>query len=353
MRVFDPRHKLAFALAIGAGLSAFWVTVTRYVGVDTVDLFRVQQASFASLLVEITLFSALVASLLSFQHYLRVTRRKWLDLVLGYFIRLSVSLSITVLWTGIAVFLLSLSANVLRTQHWQVGTSAVFAALYAALLTFVIARFSARLTGRSLLQIGILTFAFGIGVAGLFASDSRWLTDAISFLGASEAAIAFNLAFILAGFLLMALMVDMMDDLATLRERGFIRAPHLEGLRFLLVFSSLMLSGVGIFIYEGATLWLHNLCAHAALVCFILAMLVTPQALPFLGERLRFFSYLAALICLFASLGYLTGAWSFSAMELLLLGVAILWISLLQNYAVRFVQRLDRELADSLGLLPV
>jgi hypothetical protein len=329
------RRDFAHSWMLFAGWSAFIIFIVRLIGHSTVPLVHQGTFSLASFLIETTFVISFFVTALGFRRYTFVSqtagvRVQRLQVTGKWLTRLAIAFATGIVATTASVLIFSLVGVWLRDIWLPSWLVLIICVAYTAGFTYIIAY---SISGRG--QTWLLFLAGGIFGGGLLLAiivtpDLYWWTHAISFLGDDVGGIFFNMGFIIAGLILLAVLQDRMLDLAVMREAGFFHAPRLEWLHALLLALCIGTTGIGLFPYipNTALFVLHQIAANLAALSFILATFITAQLLPIFPEHIHYPSGAFGITAIGIAVGhYLLRFYNFSAMELLLIAIGAVWVA--------------------------
>ncbi len=317
------------------------------------------RTSMASYLADTTFLVTLAVTAVGFRRFKDKSRESYDHLhelapVLRVVIRFSVAVGFAVTLMLASVFILSILQRFLPTRY-MLSQPIIFVplnAIYAGILAYIVTHMASRLGTLWLLLFAGIVMLSGLIAAITLSTSLDWWTQAISWLGVDEYGIVFNLTFIMAGVLLLAVLQDKLGDLNILRRRGVFQSAQFDGLRRIMLSMCLLVSGVGFFPYYGITANLHQIISIAALVLFIIVASIAGRILPIYPPRYHRITMVVVivsilLIVMHYGLGWLT----FSIMELMLLGAGGVWIVTFYAYTRGFIARHDPTLITGRSLL--
>lgn len=336
---------------VGAGIILFIRTRDH----ATIPFIRDSTFSMASFLIEITFIVSFFVTALGFRRYTFVSqsagaRMQRLQATGKWLTRLAIAFATGVVVTTASVLIFSVVGVWLRDLWMPDWLVLVGCIAYTGAFTYIIAYF---ISGRGqtwLLFLAGGVFGGGLLLAILVTPDLEWWTRAISFLGGDVGGIFFNMAFIIAGLILLAVLQDRMLDLMVMREADFFQAPRLEWLHALLLALCAGTTGIGLFpfIPNTAQFVLHQFFANLAAGAFILATFVTAQLLPIFPDNIQYPSGAFGLVAIGLALGhYVFHLYNFSALELMLIGVGAIWVSFFFGMTGIYIKEHRPDLLES------
>lgn len=349
------RQNFALSWMIFAVVFAFVIFLLRIIGHETVPFVRENTFSLASFLIEITFVVSFFVTALGFRRYTFVSqtagaRVQRLQATGKWLTRLAIAFATGVGITTASVLIFSVVGVWLQDiwlPNWMV---LIICIAYTAAFTYIIAY---TISGRG--QTWLLFLAGGIFGGGLLLAiivtpDLDWWTQAISFLGGDIGGIFFNMGFIIAGLILLAVLQDRMLDLAVMREADYFDAPRLEWLHALLLALCIGITSIGLFpfIPNTALFVLHQIAANVAALAFILATFITAQLLPIFPENIQYPSGAFGITAILIGIGhYVFHLYNFSATELLLIAVGAIWVATFFFMTGSYIQEHRPDLLES------
>ncbi len=349
------RQNFALSWMLFTAILALVIFVLRMIGHESVPFVRDNQFSVASFLIEITFVVSFFVTALGFRRYTFVSqtagaRVQQLQATGKWLTRLAIAFATGVIITTASVLIFSVVGVWLRDLWLPNWAVLIICIAYTAAFTYIIAY---TISGRG--QAWLLFLAGGIFSGGLVLAiivtpDLDWWTRAISFLGGDMGGIFFNMGFIIAGLILLAVLQDRMLDLAVMREAGFFDAPRLEWLHALLLALCIGLTGIGLFpfIPNTALFVLHQIAANVAALSFILATFITAQLLPIFPKNIHYPSGTFGVVAILIGVGhYMLGLYNFSMTELLLIGVGAVWVAFFFFMTGAYIQEHRPDLLES------
>ncbi|MDX2076899.1 MAG: hypothetical protein SFZ02_10740 [bacterium] len=311
--------------------------------------------SLASFLIEITFIVSFFVTALGYRRYTFVSQSagariqrlqstgKWLT-------RLAIALATGIAATISSILVFSVIGVWLRDASFPDWLVLIVCVGYTGGFTYIIAYF---ISGRGqtwLLFLAAGIFGGGILLAILVTPDLDWWTRAISFLGGDVGGIFFNMAFIIAGLILLAVLQDRMLDLMVMREAKYFDAPRLEWLHALLLALCVGTTGVGLFPFIPNTpqFVLHQIFSNVAALAFIIASFVTARLLPIFPENISYPSGAFGILAIILAIGhYIFHFYNFSALELMLIIVGAIWVSFFFGITGGYIKEHRPDLLES------
>lgn len=261
--------------------------------------------------------------------------------------RFTLAFAVAIAWTVLCLTVFTTFYDVALRVTFPSLLASLLVAAYACVMACVAAFLAVYTSPLRLLRLGLMVMFGGLALAIVAAEDVAWATEAISFLGVGATGIIFNLAFILSGLLLLALVVDKLGDLYALQSRQVFQPVGFTLYHTGMVITCLCMACIGVFPYSGDTLLLHNLSAHAALLLLVLLMLLTHRVLPIYPTIFTRLSLLIAVACIVTALGYfVAGIISFSLMEVLLLALSAVWFLMFYAFTHQYINERDPSLNE-------
>lgn len=241
------------------------------------------------------------------------------------------AVALTVAFAGVTAL-----GVLLATEVLGVGLRGlVLPALGGGIVTGVASAVGGRLTfeaGIGLRTADLANLLFGYLIIGtlfamLTAADPRWWERNFSQLGIGAGAWAFNGTLVIAGILTATVGSYIGRDLH--RIRGDVALARIAWVVVLWAATGLALAGVGLIPLEGIIV-LHNIAALSALVLFIAAGVMTTTVMPGPPPALLLTSAgVAVLIITAVVLSFGFGLFPVTALEAIVIGLALLWLTTL------------------------
>lgn len=217
-----------------------------------------------------------------------------------------------------------------KGSSFDLFTSSYMFLLFSSIINYLMIYSATNMSSTVIFKILILVIVGGALASMITNSNKRWWEHNISFLGTDQASNSwqFNLTLVVSALLLMAL-VDFI--FASLKEQ-YDNSIRLLILKFLLLFFSIFLAGVGVFANNGTGLLhtLHTQCATFLVYLLIITITSIHYLLPSITNEFKVISYaigggLLLTAILFQFIGYL----SLTAFELIAFILAFSWVLLL------------------------
>jgi len=321
----------------------------------SIPFIRDENFSIASFLIEITFVVSFFVTALGFRRYTFVSqtasaRVQRLQATGKWLTRLAIAFATGIVVTTASVLIFSVVGVTLRDlwlPDWVVLIGCIG---YTGAFTYIIAYI---ISGRGqtwLLFLAAGIFGGGFLLAIIVTPDLEWWTRAISFLGDDTGGIFFNMAFIIAGLILLAVLQDRILDLMVMREADYFQAPRLEWLHALLLALCVGTTGIGLFPFIPNTpqFVLHQIFSNVAAVSFILATFVTAQLLPIFPENIHYPSGAFGILAIGLAIGhYIFHLYNFSALELMLIGIGSIWVSFFFGMTGLYIKEHRPDLLES------
>lgn len=287
------------------------------------------RVSIASLVIIIGLFSGMISFLLIF---IKAKKEKVITQSKDIYWR---NLPAVMLSISIALFLFLLTffkiiGLVFKGASFDLYTATLLFLIFVSIINYIMIYSALTVTPSLLINVLILVFVCGVGLAMVTNRDYLWWQHNFSFLGTSEARHRweFNLTLILSAILMIALI----DYLFVYLNQSLNAKKRLLTLKILLILTAINLGGVGAFPYSANSLSgnLHNIVAANLVYLIVLLIISIRWLLPQISKQFLTTSYLLGgllvLSCvLFLGVHYL----SLTAFELIAFMIAFSWILLL------------------------
>jgi len=344
-----------------AGWTVFAVGMTAIIlfirtrGVLQIPYIQQNDFSVASFLIEITFIVSFFVTALGYRRYTFVSqtagsRIKRLQATGKWITRLAIAFAMGIVATTTSILIFSAGGVWLREAEFPDWLVLMVCIAYTGVFTYTIAYF---ISGRGqtwLLYLAAGIFGGGLLLAILVTPDLEWWTRAISFLGGDIGGIFFNMAFILAGLILLAVLQDRMLDLMVMREAGYFIAPHLEWLHAVLLALCVGTTGIGLFPFIPNTTQfvLHQIFSNLAALAFIAATFITIRLLPIFPENSQYPSGAFGVVAIGLAIGhYVLKLYNFSALELMLIGLGAVWVSFFFGITGIYIKEHRPDLLES------
>lgn len=181
------------------------------------------------------------------------------------------------------------------------STSAVMVvAVFAAITVYGIINTSVHLQSSDIVNALTLFIAGGVYASMATSQDPYWWQINFSSLGttSSFSSLAFNITLILAGLLLLSLTDHLLADLAIIikGKKSSIKA-RIQAIKFLFIFISLSLAGVGLFPWNKYPL-LHDSSAYLLVVVFSVIIIGLRWLMPNISKSFLANSYMILVVLL-------------------------------------------------------
>lgn len=317
--------------AIFAAIAAAIVTLF-LVPEGIIPFFSTEMISIAGLILFIVPLVGFAVTAIGYR--LRLPLQQGLGFLARIIGRVVASFVVALLTGGITLVVLYILANAFTGVMMDRWAAAIISAGVAALTALVTALIVSSLGTSQLFILGVAALVVGVGTAMLTSQDPDWYTYSISYLGAhAGSAIWFNIALVLAGLTIFAVVGDINLDLHELYEQGKLSRRLYRILRNTLIISAILLTCVGIFhsVKGTPSYWVHQISADGFFIIMGILQLLIPRIMPFYPKWFKNTSIVCFIITIsLVILSFVIGVIPFTTFEIFLVGVALAWFLLFE-----------------------
>jgi hypothetical protein len=319
--------------------------------IDSIPMRNAGHTSVSSILIHATILVSLLVTAVSLRRfnpeYSVIKPTDHLAVIFRWGSRAGILLGIVFAVTLLMTLLLYLISGLLADRSLSTSFVILITAIYGAMLGFMLANWTSKLNYQQLLWLTVASMILGLGGAITLAPDNAWWTGVLSFLGVGQSAWVFDLTFIVVGLLLLIIIDDKLDDLEILRENGQLQASHFRSYRMVLTASSIAIMGIGLFPFTGITLHLHQIAAIFGVLSFLVVSPAFIWLIPIYSLPVRILSVLPLFLSVMTFSGYFFINLNFSLIELIFIGLIMLWVVLFyyatRAYILKMNPDLDRD----------
>ncbi len=328
------RHAFAVPYAINAGVLSLLFALAIIRSVETILLLR--GFSLAVILSWVGFAVGLGVGLLAYRRLVHLdtrlseierisesqSTRNWLS-------RLATAIILGFCVPGITLAVFWLLDPVVDNHAVHDAVVVLVITLYGSGIAYVLAGGLCMLgTGGLILMTGGVMFT-GLALAVINAGDPAWFDNSLSFLGTvNGAAVVFQMTFVLAGVIMLAVMRDLMGNFRVLRDFEGISTRRYRSIQAILIALPLLVMGVGLFPIRISPLidFLHNFSGHASALVNFGLMATIDRFAPIYPQRFVWQSRIGAVATVGVWIGYANlNLYNFVILELLLIVVIGMW----------------------------
>ncbi|MEO8611773.1 MAG: hypothetical protein ABI690_27995 [Chloroflexota bacterium] len=320
-------------------------------GIASMPMRDVGHTSISSILTHATILVSLLVTVLSLRRfnpeYDEIKPTNHLKVIFRWGSRAGILLAIVFVVTLLITLVLYLISGLMAERTLSTPFVILITAIYGAVLGLFLANWTSKLNYHQLFWLTAASMVLGLVGAIVLTPDNAWWTGVLSFLGIGPSAWVFDLTFIFGGLLLLIVIDDKLDDLEILRENGQFQSSHFRSYRIALTTSSIAIMGIGLFPFTGITLHLHQIASTVAVLSFLVISPAFIWLIPIYSWLVRVLSALPLLLATMTFAGYFVINLNFSLLELIFIGLIMLWVGLFyyatRAYILKMNPDLDRD----------
>jgi hypothetical membrane protein len=322
---------LSFAIPVALGFAVIWgiVFYTQHMAIGLVGWPSIGSAVLIN--AAIIAFIGFILGYLRGQKALRPEERLQLSKPKFIFDCLTLSIAYTIISVVLTAVVVYAISEAFKGVTMTSISAAMVVAAFAAVTVYSIINTSVHLQSGDIVNALTLFIAGGVYASMATAQNPYWWQINFSSLGTttSISSLTFNVTLILSGLLLLCLTDHLLADLAVIIKGEKSSANiRIQTIKFLFVFISLSLAGVGLFPWNRYPL-LHNASAYLLVVVFSVIIIGLRWLMPTISKSFLANSY-TILVTLLISFAMWRPLHYFNqtAFELIAFSLTFVWLVL-------------------------